>query len=69
MMPKQSETDDVIGAFGLLREQLQAVKTRIKDRMVGAVHDDEFGNVRLLIEKAEGHDNIISQADALLVQL
>lgn len=33
MMPKQSETNDVIGAFGLLREQLQAAKSRIRDRM------------------------------------
>ena len=68
MMSKKSETDNVIGAFRLLREQLQAEKTRIRDRMVGAAHDDEFGDVRLLIEKAEGLDSIISQADALLVQ-
>ncbi len=68
MMPKQFEADDVIGAFGLLREQLQAEKTLIRDRMVGAAHDDKFGDVRLLIEKAEGLDSIISQADALLVQ-
>ena len=68
MMPKQLEADDVIGAFGLLREQLQAEKTRIRDRMVGAAHNDELGDVRLLIEKAEGLDSILSQADALLVQ-
>ncbi|MDE0004502.1 MAG: hypothetical protein OXQ29_17580 [Rhodospirillaceae bacterium] len=56
MMSKKSETDNVISAFRLLREQLQAEKTRIRDRMVGAAHDDEFGDVRLLIEKAEGLD-------------
>ena len=68
MMSKKSETDTVISAFRILREQLQAAKSRIRDRMVGAAHDDEFGDVRLLIEKAEGLDNIVSQTDALLVQ-
>ena len=67
-MPNQPDTGGVIGAFELLREQLEEAKTGTGNHVVRAAQDGNFDEVRELIEKVEGLDRIMAQADTLLVE-
>ena len=68
-MTEQVDIEGVLGAFEVLREQLEATKTQINDRIVGAARAGNYDDVKELIEKEEAVDKIIDQADTLLVQL
>ena len=67
-MPKQPDIAGVVGAFELLREQLEETKDRTNDRIAAAAQAADYSDVRELTEKAEGVDRIMTQADTLLVE-
>lgn len=68
-MSKRFNIGGVINAFELLRRRLEEVETRINDCVVDAVQIKEYGDMRELIEKAEGVDGIVKQVDTLVIQL
>lgn len=68
-MQNQPDIGGVIGAFELLREQLEETKASISDCAAEALRAEDFENAREWIVKAEGMNGLITQTDALLEQL
>ena len=56
------------GAFDLLREQLEEIKSGINDCVARAAQAGNYDDVRQLIEQAEGLDRIMKRVDMLLVE-
>ena len=67
-MPNQPDIAGVVGAFELLREQLEETKARINEGIASAAQAADYDDVRELTGKAEGVDRIMMQADSLLVE-
>ncbi len=67
-MPNQPDIAGVVGAFELLREQLEETKARTNDRIAAAAQTADYSDVRELTEKAEGVDGIMTQTDTLMVE-
>ena len=67
-MPHQPDIAGVVGAFELLREQLEETKARINEGIGSAAQAADYDDVRELTGTAEGVDRIMVQADTLLVE-
>ena len=67
-MRNQPDIAGVVGAFELLREQLEETKARINEGIASAAQAADYDDVRELTGKAEGADRIMMQADSLLVE-